>query len=282
MMYRSERMLKRGYAELLRHSLLMILAVVMVMPFIWMVLTSFKPAEEIFSNEINWLPENWAFIENYTRALTDTSLIRYMGNGLFVVVAILTLQLLVSIPAAYALAKLRFPGRFIMFVGVLACLMIPPQAVAIPWYLQLHYAGLLNSYWALILPFTLSVFGIFLLRQFFIGIPDDLIDAARIDGMNEFRIIWSVVVPNAFPAIISFGIFSVIAHWNDYFWPLIALNDQDYYTPTLGVVDFRNSESGSDYGALMAAATIIVVPLLVAFLLAQRRFIEGISMAGMK
>ena len=281
-MGRLQPTLKRWYPELLRHAFLIMLAAVMVMPFIWMVLTSFKPANEIFSNEINWLPGHWALIENYTRALTNTSLIRYMGNGLLVVVAILILQFLVSIPAAYALAKLSFPGRFAMFICVLACLMIPAQAVAIPWYLQLHYVGILDSYWALILPFTLSVFGIFLLRQFFIGIPDDLIDAARMDGMNEFRIIWSVVVTNSIPALISFGIFSVIAHWNDYFWPLIVLNDQDYYTPTLGVVDFRNAESGSDYGALMAAATIVVLPLLVAFLLAQRRFIEGISTAGMK
>jgi multiple sugar transport system permease protein len=281
-MGRLQPTLKRWYPELLRHAFLIMLAAVMVMPFIWMVLTSFKPANEIFSNEINWLPGHWALIENYTRALTNTSLIRYMGNGLLVVVAILILQFLVSIPAAYALSKLSFPGRFAMFICVLACLMIPAQAVAIPWYLQLHYVGILDSYWALILPFTLSVFGIFLLRQFFIGIPDDLIDAARMDGMNEFRIIWSVVVPNSIPALISFGIFSVIAHWNDYFWPLIVLNDQDYYTPTLGVVDFRNAESGSDYGALMAAATIVVLPLLVAFLLAQRRFIEGISTAGMK
>ena len=281
-MGRLQPTLKRWYPELLRHAFLIMLAAVMVMPFIWMVLTSFKPANEIFSNEINWLPGHWALIENYTRALTNTSLIRYMGNGLLVVVAILILQFLVSIPAAYALAKLSFPGRFAMFICVLACLMIPAQAVAIPWYLQLHYVGILDSYWALILPFTLSVFGIFLLRQFFIGIPDDLIDAARMDGMNEFRIIWSVVVPNSIPALISYGIFSVIAHWNDYFWPLIVLNDQDYYTPTLGVVDFRNAESGSDYGALMAAATIVVLPLLVAFLLAQRRFIEGISTAGMK
>jgi multiple sugar transport system permease protein len=281
-MGRLQPTLKRWYPELLRHAFLIMLAAVMVMPFIWMVLTSFKPANEIFSNEINWLPGHWALIENYTRALTNTSLIRYMGNGLLVVVAILILQFLVSIPAGYALAKLSFPGRFAMFICVLACLMIPAQAVAIPWYLQLHYVGILDSYWALILPFTLSVFGIFLLRQFFIGIPDDLIDAARMDGMNEFRIIWSVVVPNSIPALISFGIFSVIAHWNDYFWPLIVLNDQDYYTPTLGVVDFRNAESGSDYGALMAAATIVVLPLLVAFLLAQRRFIEGISTAGMK
>lgn len=280
-MGRLQPTLKRWYPELLRHAFLIMLAAVMVMPFIWMVLTSFKPANEIFSNEINWLPGHWALIENYTRALTNTSLIRYMGNGLLVVVAILILQFLVSIPAAYALAKLSFPGRFAMFICVLACLMIPAQAVAIPWYLQLHYVGILDSYWALILPFV-SVFGIFLLRQFFIGIPDDLIDAARMDGMNEFRIIWSVVVPNSIPALISFGIFSVIAHWNDYFWPLIVLNDQDYYTPTLGVVDFRNAESGSDYGALMAAATIVVLPLLVAFLLAQRRFIEGISTAGMK
>lgn len=268
--------------ELSRHLLLLALGALMLLPFVWMLVTSLKPADEIFSNELSWWPQRLALVENYGRALTETPLLRYLGNGLLVVAAIFALQVVVAVPAAYALAKLRFPGRGLLFASVLLCLLIPPQAVAIPWYLELHYVGLLDSYWALILPFSLSVFGIFLLRQFFLGIPDDLIAAARMDGMSEFRIVWRVVVPNAMPALISFGIFSVVAHWNDYFWPLIVLNSQDYYTPTLGVVNFRNAESGTDYGALMAAATLVVAPLLAAFLLAQRRFIEGIAMSGMK
>lgn len=268
--------------SVLRHGALAGLALVMLMPFAWMLLTSVKPADEIFSNELHWLPEHWALVDNYTKALSDSSLLGYMGNGALVVVAIFVIQVLISVPAAYALAKLDFPGRRGFFAAVLLCLMVPTQAVAIPWYLELHYLGLLDSFWSLVLPFSLSVFGIFLLRQFFMGIPDELIDAARMDGMGEWRIVWFVVFPNAIPAVVSFGIFSVVAHWNDYFWPLIVLNSQDFYTPTLGVVDFRNAESGTDYGALMAAATLVVAPLLGAFLLAQRRFIEGISMSGMK
>lgn len=267
---------------LLRHTLLISLALVMLLPFVWMLLTSFKPADEIFTNQLRWLPENWALVDNYTKALTESSLLGYMGTGAMVVVAIFVIQVVVSVPAAYALAKLDFPGRKSFFASVLLCLMVPTQAVAIPWYLELHYLGLLDSFWSLVLPFSLSVFGIFLLRQFFVGIPDELIDAARMDGMSEWRIVWCVVFPNAIPAVVSFGIFSVVAHWNDYFWPLIVLNSQEFYTPTLGVVDFRNAESGTDYGALMAAATLVVVPLMAAFLLAQRRFIEGISMSGMK
>ena len=151
-----------------------------------------------------------------------------------------------------------------------------------PVFLLFHQLGILNSYAAMVVPFTISVFGIFLMRQFFLTVPDDLIDAARMDGYGEFAIVWRVMLPTAVPAITAFGIFSVVAHWNDYFWPLIVVNDQHLLTPPLGVVAFRNQEAGSDFGPLMAAATLIIAPLVIAFLFAQRRFIEGITLTGMK
>jgi multiple sugar transport system permease protein len=126
------------------------------------------------------------------------------------------------------------------------------------------------------------VFGIFLMRQFFMTVPDDLVDAARMDGISEFGIVWRVMLPVAYPALTAFGIFSLVAHWNDYFWPLIAVNEQALFTPPVGVAHFRNDDAGTDFGALMAAATVVITPLLVAFIFLQRRFVQGITMTGMK
>ncbi len=140
---------------------------------------------------------------------------------------------------------------------------------------MLWQVGLLDTYAALILPFTISVFGIFLMRQFFKTVPDDLIDAARLDGLSEFGIVWRIMVPTAMPALTAFGIFSVVAHWNDYFWPLIVVNTGALRRRRSVVAFFRNEEAGTDYGPLMAGAIVIIAPLVIAFLLAQRRFIEG-------
>ena len=205
-----------------------------------------------------------------------------MLNGLIVTASIFALQVLTSLPAAYALAKLRFRGRDALFGLVLLCLLVPMHATAIPVYILFYKTGILNTYGALIFPFALSVFGIFLMRQFFMTVPDDLIDAARIDGMRDFGIVWRVMLPTAVPALIAFGIFSVIAHWNDYFWPLIAVANERLFTPPLGVAFFKENGGGTEYGPLMAAATITILPLVVAFLIAQRRFIEGITFSGMK
>jgi multiple sugar transport system permease protein len=269
-------------ARLLRHVVLMTMAVVIVAPFVWMVLCSFKTQGEILSAEINLLPHTWAAIENYTAALTRVPMLRFLLNGVIVTLVIFLLQVLVNLPAAYALAKLRFRGRSAFLGLVLLCLLIPVHATAIPTYIMFYKAGLLNTYASLILPFTISVFGIFLMRQFFMTVPDDLIDAARVDGMSEIGIVWRVMLPTAVPALVAFGIFSVVAHWNDYFWPLIVVADQALYTPPLGVAFFRLNDQGTSYGPLMAAATISIAPLVVAFLLAQRRFIEGITLTGMK
>jgi multiple sugar transport system permease protein len=247
-----------------------------------MVLTSLKPLEEIYVDHIRWLPDRMYWLENYTRAFTKAPLARYLLNGVVVTVSIFLLQVFVNLPAAYALSKLRWRGREFVFGLVLACLLIPPHAVAIPVFLLLYQLGLLNSYASLILPWTISVFGIFLMRQFFMTVPDDLIDAARMDGISEFGIVWRVMLPVAYPALTAFGIFSLVAHWNDYFWPLIAVNEQSLFTPPLGVVHFRNDDAGTDFGALMAAATVVITPLLVAFVFLQRRFVQGITMTGMK
>ena len=197
--------------------------------------------------------------------------------------SIFFIQILIALPCAYALSKLRWWGRDVVFGMVLFCLLIPVHAIALPLYIMLSKLGLTNTYSALVIPWTISVFGIFLMRQFFKTVPDDLIDAARIDGLSEFSIIWKVMLPTAIPALLAFAIFSVVAHWNDCFWPRIVITgNRELFTPPLGLREFKGDGDGDNFGPMMATATIIVTPLIVGFLLAQRRFIEGITLTGMK
>ncbi|MGR3512075.1 MAG: carbohydrate ABC transporter permease [Paracoccaceae bacterium] len=220
---------------------------------------------------------------NYSKAFIEAPLLRYLLNGVIVTVSIFVIQVLVALPAAYALAKLKFWGREAVFGLVLFCLLIPVHAIALPLYIMLASVGLTNTYAALVVPWTISVFGIFLMRQFFMTVPDDLIDAARMDGMTEFAIVWRVMLPTAIPALLAFAIFSIVAHWNDYFWPrIVVTGSRDLFTPPLGLREFKGDADGSFFGPMMATATIIVTPLIVAFLVAQRRFIEGITLSGMK
>lgn len=220
---------------------------------------------------------------NYSKAFTEAPLLRYLLNGVIVTASIFLIQIVVALPAAYALAKLKFWGREAVFSLVLFCLLIPVHAIALPLYIMLAKVGLTNTYAALVVPWTISVFGIFLMRQFFMTVPDDLIDAARMDGMGEFAIVWRVMLPTAIPALLAFAIFSVVAHWNDYFWPrIVVTGNRDLFTPPLGLREFKGDGDGSFFGPMMATATVIVTPLIVAFLVAQRRFIEGITLSGMK
>ena len=268
--------------DLPRLALLSLAAFVVLAPYIWMVAVSVKPQDEVFKASLSLIPQKWALVENYGKVLATIPIWTYIVNGLIVCFGILFFQILFAVPAAYALAKLNFRGRELVFGFVMLGLLVPYQTTALPIYLGIHQLGLLNSYTALIAPFTCSVFAIFLFRQFFRAIPDDLINAARIDGMGEFSIVWRVVLPNALPAATAFAIFSVVAHWNDLFWPLIVIQKGDLYTPAMGILAFRSVEAGEDYGALMAAALLVTAPLVLAFLLAQRRFIEGITMTGLK
>ena len=262
--------------------LLAALAALVLLPYAWMLAVSVKPRSEVFSDTLSLIPQTFYAVQNYGRVLREIPIGRYLLNGVVVCALILAFQLAFAIPAAYALAKLRFRGRETLFAFVMLGLLVPAHVPAIPLYVAAAGAGLLNSYTALIAPFTISVFAIFLFRQFFKAMPDELIQAGRIDGMSELSIVWRVVLPNAWPAATAFSIFSVVAHWNDLFWPLIVVNRGELYTPALGVLYFRSQEAGDDYGALMAAAALVTAPLVAAFLFAQRRFIEGITMTGLK
>ena len=269
-------------AALGRHAVLLATAAFLLMPFVWMVSLSIKPPGELFQARFSLFPETFYGVENYSEALTSVPLGRFMLNGAFVALSVLVLQIAVAAPCAYALAKLRFRGREALFALVLIGLLIPQEVLGLPLFILFYLLGLLDTYAALILPFAVSPFAIFLLRQFFKTVPDDLIHAARLDGLSEVSIVWRIMVPAALPAIAAFAILSVISRWNNLFWPSIAVTSEELMPPPLGIVFFRNEEAGNDYGPLMAAATLIVAPLVVAFLFAQRRFVDGFTRAAQK
>jgi multiple sugar transport system permease protein len=265
-----------------RHALLLASGGLMLLPFVWMASLSLKPPGEIFRTSFSLLPEHWYAIENFGKALTTASLPRYMANGVLVCIAILALQILICAPCAYALAKLEFRGRDLLFALVLIGLLIPHQVLAVPLFVLGYSLGILNSYTALIFPFIVSPFGIFLFRQFFRSIPNDVVHAARLDGLSELAIVWRIMLPMAMPAVIAFSIFSVVSHWNDLFWPLIAVKSPNLMPPALGVAIFHGGEASTEYGPLMAGAVLVILPLVLAFIVAQRWFIEGLTSVSLK
>jgi len=270
------------FGRAVRLSILIFGAVIFLAPYIFMISTAGKAQSDIFSSSLSLVPQHWSYVANFTKALTRVSMTTLLWNGVVVCVLIFVFQVIIAIPCAYAMAKLKFRAARLMMVLVMLGLLVPIHATALPLYVAFDRMAVLNSYFALVAPFTISVFGIFLFLQFFRAMPDDLIHAARLDGMSETGIIARVIVPNAWPAITAFAIFSVVAHWNDLYWPLIVVSNQAYATPPLGLLYFRAAEAGDDYGALMAATLIITTPLVAAFLLAQKRFVEGITMTGLK
>ena len=268
--------------SLLAHLVLLSGAAFMLMPFVWMLATAFRAPSEIFEATLLPWPRTWFGFGHFAEVFKSAPIGRYMLNGLLVCAGILVVQLLVAIPAAYALAKLAFRGRSLLLLAVLGAFSIPIQVTALPLYIGLSWAQLLNTYFAQMLPFFLSLFAIFLLRQHFKSFPDEIIEAARMDGMREFEIVWRIVVPSARPAIAAFAIFSIVAHWNDLYWPMIVITQTEMAPPPLGMLLFASAESGANYGALMAGATLITAPLVLAFLVARRRFIQGITLTGLK
>lgn len=265
-----------------RHAVLGSGAILMLAPFALMVSISLKSPGEIFAPEFSWLPTDWAILENYGTAFTRQPLARFVLNGFIITIAIFALQAVTAVPCAYALAKLRWRGRESVFLLVLLGLLIPPQVTAIPLYILLWKLGMLDSYAAIILPSGISVFGIFLMRQFFRSVPDDLIHAARLDGLGEFSLVWRIMLPTAIPALVAFGVLSFVWNWNEFFWPLIVVQNENLAPPPLGIVFFANAEAGTAYGPLMAAATVVNAPLVLAFLFAQRWFIDGVTMTSVK
>ncbi len=270
-------------AAIARHALLLATGALLLVPFVWMASLSLKPPGEIFRTPFSLLPDQWYAIENYGKALTAAPLPRYMAERYR--------RMRGDPHAADRRLRSRAPMRSpssnsraatCSSASFSSALLLPHQVLALPLFILGYGLGILDSYAALILPFVVSPFGIFLFRQFFRSIPDEVVHAARLDGLSEFAIVWRIMLPMAMPAVIAFSIFSVVAHWNDLFWPLIAVKSPDLMPPALGVVVFRGAEAGTDYGPLMAGAVLVVLPLLLAFAAAQRWFIEGLTSASLK
>ena len=274
--------MKPKLSDLLSHAVLLLGAAIMLMPFVWMFFTAIKAPSEIFEASIWPWPRTWYGWGHFQEVLKTAPMGQFMWNGLVVCAGILIVQLLVAIPAAYALAKLPFKGSEGLMMGILVALSVPIQVTALPLYMGLSLAGGLNTYFAQMMPFFLSMFAIFLLRQHFKSFPDEIIHAARIDGMTEWEILWRLVVPSARAAMAAFAVFSVVAHWNDLYWPMVVITTTDLAPPPLGMLLFANAESGANYGALMAGATLITLPMVIAFLLARKQFIQGITMTGFR
>lgn len=262
------------------HFLLLLVAVVTLMPFFWMVSTSFKSGGGIFTYPPEWLPKE-PTIAWYRDLIREVNFLVHFKNSLIVSISVTALSLLLNSMAGYAFAKHRFAGRDSIFKFLLGSMMIPSQITMIPVFLLLKKIGLLNSYLGLIIPVSASVFGIFLIRQFMMSIPNDLIESARIDGASEFRIYWSVVLPLCRPVLATLGIFTFMSTWNDFLWPLIVMLREESYTLPVALANL-NGQHPTSFGLLMAAAVVVVLPVILVFLLAQRYVIQGIATSGIK
>jgi multiple sugar transport system permease protein len=257
-------------------------ALVMLLPFLWLVSTSLKEQAQIFRYPPEWIPSPLRW-QNYPESLTALPFARYTLNTLIITFFTMVGVLLTSSLAAYGFARLRFPGRDAIFMVLLSALMLPYAVIMIPQYIMFKYLGWIDSYLPLIVPqwFGGGIFNVFLLRQFFRTIPADLTDAARIDGAGELRIYGQVVLPLAGPALAVVAIFTFINTWNDFLGPLIYLSSQDKYTIALGLATFKGLYA-TQWNYLMAASTVMVVPIIVLFFLTQRYFVQGIVMTGSK
>jgi len=277
MTYRSSSLASYG-----RHLVLGFAALLVLLPLLWAVRISFLPAEDVFSPQFHFLPSRWIGFENYLRALTASPLARYLANGAIVCLAIIVCQLAVAIPCAYVLAKSQATGLGIVWAAVAVGLVVPPAALALPLFVMVAEVGLIDTYAALILPWTISPLGIFLLRQAFRRVPDEMIEAARLDGLGEAEILVRILIPMIAPAIGALIMISLIAHWNDLLWPSVVVTSGAKATPPFGVMLFQVQEIGSDYGPLLAGAIMIAAPLLLVFILTQRRFLDALTWTGSK
>ncbi|MFO7321496.1 MAG: carbohydrate ABC transporter permease [Chloroflexota bacterium] len=272
--------------NLVWYVLLGVIVVLALAPIGWMLSTAFKPEAQIATTEIVWIPRT-PTIENFTKVLNNYPILRWTGNSLLVATAATILVLFLDSLAGYALARMEFRGRNLIFMLTIAMLFVPIQITVIPLFLLFSRLGLTDSYLALILPVGGNVTGVFLMRQFFLSIPSDLEDAARVDGANALRIWWSVVLPLARPALTAVAIITFLSTWNSFFWPLIVTRTDAVRTLPVGVAQFMSLRPGmvqgtQAFGQSMAGAVMAALPPIIVFMLLQRYFIEGISRTGIK
>ncbi len=273
--------LGRTIGNMVVYAVLIIGAIAMIMPFAWMVSTSFKEAGGIFTYPPRWIPSRFV-LDNYLDAWRAAPFGRYFLNSIFVASAVTLGQLITCSLAAYAFARLDFPGKSLLFLLVLSTIMIPLQLTIIPSFLVLRELKWLDTYYALIVPFTVSAFGTFLLRQTFMTIPQELEDAAKLDGCSRLGFLWRIVLPLSKPPLASLALFTFMGTWNDYLWPLIMTNSREMRTLQIGLRFLVSQEGGSRWGIFMAATVMVSLPIIIFYLLVQKQFVKGIALTGLR
>ena len=263
------------------HILLAVGAFLWALPFLWMVLSGFKPLDEIFAQPPKLLPQDWTTL-NYETALTGANFARGFFNSFYISAVVVLVSTLTCAMAAYSFARIRFLGNNTLFLVFLATMMVPIQLTIIPLYVILGRIQWVDTHLAIIVPAAMfNAFGVFLLRQYVRGIPVELEEAAAIDGASRVRIFFQIILPLLRTPMVALGIFTFLSQWNSFFYPLIFLNSENLFTIQLLVAQFKGLYS-SDWGALMAAATLAAAPLLIIFIIAQRQIVEGIALSGSK
>jgi multiple sugar transport system permease protein len=271
----------RGGGGLWLHLVLVIGLLVMVVPFVWMLLGSFKPTPELRQVPPTWLPES-PTLGNYRDLFERLNFPRYFFNSAFVAAAVTAGNLLFCSMLGYALAKLSFPGKGLLFLLVLGTLMVPSIVTFMPLFVIEANLGIINTHAGLILPFLAGAFGAFLMRQFIMGLPDELLDAARVDGAGEYYIFFRIILPLLGPALATLGILTFLGSWNAFIWPLVAATTEDMYTLPVAIALFAIGQQETNFGLLMAGAVVVILPVLIIFVLLQRYFTQGIAMTGIK
>lgn len=269
--------LRRGWL----HLVLVPLALLWLSPLIWILVTSLKARTEVFDPAAGFWPQALLW-SNYPAALSVAPFGTYLVNSIMVTGGILAAQLVTITLAAYAFARLNFPGKNLLFTLFLLQIMFPIYATFLTNFVTVRELGILNSLPAMIVPFVASGYGTFMLRQAFRQVPTELADAARLDGCGHFGILWHVYLPLVKPTLIAFGIITVVTHWNDYMWPLLVTNSESVRTLPIGLGLLAKSDSGADWTRLMAATVVVVSPLLLLFVIFQRRFVDSFMHAGLK
>lgn len=263
-----------------RSTIAIVVAIIMVFPLYWMIVVAFSPRGEAFEPTLRFWPSTWT-TENFQRVFELYPVATWFGNSVVIGLFITFLTVVVNLLAGYAFARLRFRGRNALFLLTLATMMIPVQAIMVAQFRLVSDLGIYGSYWGVILPGSAAAFGIFLARQFFIGIPDEIIEAAKLDGSGQIRIFLQVVLPLSKPLIAVLILLTLMGSWNDFAWPLIALNDNQLFTLPIGLLYLQN-QTAPNYNATMALALISVIPMVVLFLSFQRYFVQGFARSGIR
>ncbi|MFC4302969.1 carbohydrate ABC transporter permease [Cohnella boryungensis] len=271
---------KWKWSYMLLFTALLIGSLLMFVPYLWMVLTSFKSNSEILTASNHLLPQE-PTLSGYRKVLGEVPFFRWFLNSLSTSAIVTIGAMFTSALAGYIFAKFRFRGKRLLFVVILATMMVPFQIVMVPTYIIISKLNLVNDLSAIVIPYLVSAFGVFLAKQFIEAIPNELIEAARMDGASEFRTFWSLVLPQIKPALSALAIFSFMAAWNNYLWPLIILNEESKMTVPLALV-FFNGQNVVNYNVVMSAAVLIMIPVVIIFLIFQKQFIKGLTMTGFK